>query len=147
MLQRQYKAILQLPGNVRGALWVLIAALCFTAMGTLVKLLGGAFDSFQIAFFRALFGLLAIAPFVLKMGPSKLKTKRPGLHVARSLTGTVGMFCGFYALVHLDYADAVALSYARGLFLIPLAVIFLGEVVRRRRWTATIIGFLGVAAS
>ena len=54
------------------------------------------------------------------------------------------MLCGFYAITHLAYADAVAISYARTLFLIPLAVLLLGETVQIRRWSATAAGFLGV---
>lgn len=136
--------LLALPANVRGALWVLLAATLFAGMGTLVKLLGDRFDSFQLAFFRALFGFLAILPFVARMGFAKLRTKRPGLHFLRGIGGAAAMLCGFYAITHLTFADAVSLSYARALFLIPLAVVFLGETVRARRWTATGIGFLGV---
>ncbi len=136
--------LLDLTPNVRGAFWVLAAALIFTIMGTLVKFLGGHFDSFQLAFFRALFGLLALLPFLARTGISSIKTNRLGLHLSRGLIGSAGMLCGFYALTHLSYADAVSFSYARSLFLIPLAVVFLGEVVRRRRWTATLVGFCGV---
>ncbi len=138
------EGLLALSANVRGALWVLAAAAIFTLMGSLVKFLGHDFDSFQIAFFRALFGLLATLPFVACNRLGQVKTKRLGQHLSRGLTGSLGMLCGFYALTHLSYADAVAFSYARTLFLIPLAVLFLGEAVRRRRWTATIVGFLGV---
>ena len=136
--------LLALPANVRGALWVLLAATLFAGMGTLVKLLGDRFDSFQLAFFRALFGFLAILPFVVRMGVAELRTKRPGLHFVRGIGGASAMLCGVYAITHLTFADAVSLSYARSLFLIPLAVVFLGETVRARRWTATAVGFLGV---
>ena len=53
----------RLAPNVRGALWVLLGCVLFTCMGTLVKLLSASFDSFQLAFFRAAFGLLAVLPF------------------------------------------------------------------------------------
>src|SRR3546814_9995488 len=54
------------------------------------------------------------------------------------------MFCSFYALTHLPLADATAIGFANTLFMIVLAVLFLGETVRWRRWTATIVGFAGV---
>jgi drug/metabolite transporter (DMT)-like permease len=47
-------------------------------------------------------------------------------------------------VTHLPLADATALSFTRPLFMIVLAVLFLGEQVRWRRWSATGIGFLGV---
>jgi drug/metabolite transporter (DMT)-like permease len=136
--------ILMLPGNVRGALWVVLACILFSAMMTLTKFLGDVYDSFQMAFFRALFGLFAILPFVVRLGPAVIRTRRLGLHIVRSILGAAAMFCGFYAITHLPLADAVSISYARPLFLIPLAVLMLGEVVRLRRWSATAIGFIGV---
>jgi drug/metabolite transporter (DMT)-like permease len=116
----------------------------FTVMTTVVKFLGGSFDSFQLAFFRALFGLLAVLPFFFRYGLGLVRTQRLGLHMVRSFCGAIAMLCGFYAITHLPLADAVSISYARALFLIPLAVLCLGEVVRLRRWTATAVGFVGV---
>lgn len=136
--------LLALPDNVRGALWTVVGCLFFTAMTTLVKAMSGDFNTFQLAFFRALFGFFAVLPFMIRIGPSVVRTRRLGMHAARSACGAVAMLCGFYAITHLPLADAVSISYARALFLIPLAVIFLHEVVRVRRWTATGIGFLGV---
>ena len=135
---------LALAPNLRGALGVVGAGVCFSAMALAVKLLGARLDSFQIAFFRASFGLIGILPFALRAGPGAMRTTRPGLHVARGVLGAGVMFCGYYALTHLPLADAVAISYARPLFLIVLAVLFLGERVHLRRWTATAVGFLGV---
>ncbi len=138
------KALWQgLPGNTRGALWVLLAGVFFTVMASQIKILGTRLDSFEIAFFRALFGFIAIWPFVLRSGFSELKTKRPVMHLARGLLGVTAMFCGFYAITHLQLADAVAFTFTKPLFLIVLAVLFLNEKVRVRRWTATVIGFIG----
>ncbi len=136
--------IRSLPGNARGALWIILGCIMFSAMTVVVKFLGGSFDSFQLAFFRALFGLFAVLPFFLRYDMGLVRTERLGMHLARSLCGACAMLCGFYAITHLPLADAVSISYARALFLIPLAVLFLGEVVRLRRWTATAIGFVGV---
>jgi drug/metabolite transporter (DMT)-like permease len=54
------------------------------------------------------------------------------------------MLAGFWAIVHLPLAQAVALSYSTPIFVTIAAVFVLGEVVRARRWTAVIVGFLGV---
>lgn len=135
---------LALPGNVRGAFWILAASILFSIMSAAVKTVGARLDIFQIAFFRCLVGLLVILPFMVRAGPHVFRTRRPVLHVVRSLTGLVAMFCGFYAITHLPLADATAITFAKPLFMIILAVLFLGEVVRWRRWSATIIGFLGV---
>ncbi|MBM3491442.1 MAG: DMT family transporter [Alphaproteobacteria bacterium] len=130
--------------NLLSALWMLASTLLFTAMGGLVKFLGGHYESFQIAFFRSGFGLLTMLPFVLAGGWGVLRTQRLWLHLARGICGATAQMCNFFALTKLHLADAVAISYARTLFLIPLAVLFLGEAVRARRWSATLLGFAGV---
>ena len=136
--------LLALPDNVRGALWIVVGSLCFVAMTTMAKIMGSHFNTFEVAFFRAVFGFFAVVPFMLRIGPGVVRTRRLGLHIVRSFGGAFAMLCGFYAITHLPLADAVSISYARALFLIPLAVLLLGEVVRMRRWTATAIGFIGV---
>jgi drug/metabolite transporter (DMT)-like permease len=137
-------ALQQLPPNLRGALWILSGVVFFSVMAVFIKLLGPQLNSATIAFYRALFGFFVILPFALTMGLGGIKTRRPILHLLRGLMGTSAMVCGIYAVTHLALADAIALSFTRPLFLIVLAVMFLGEVVRIRRWAATAVGFAGV---
>lgn len=140
-LQRRWLA---LPRNTRGAIWVLLSTIGFSAMAVLAKALGERLDSFQIAFFRSAVGLVVLSPLVLRAGRAALTTTVPGLHLARSLTGATALMCGFYAVTHLPLATATAVTFTRPLFLIVVAVLFLGEAVRWRRWSATLAGFLGV---
>lgn len=133
-----------LPGNARGALWMLGAVSAFSAMDALIKWVGQTLDPFQIAFFRCVFGGLFVLPFALRDGPAALRTRRWGGHLFRALIGYTAMTLGFYAVTHLPLADATALSFTRPLFMIVLAVLFLSEQVRWRRWSATGVGFLGV---
>lgn len=135
---------LTMPGNLRGALWIVFASILYTVMSAMVKTVGARLDSFEIGFFRCAFGLLAMLPFLLRAGRGTLRTERPFMHLFRGLLGTTAMFCGFYAVTHLPLADATAIGFASSLFMIVLAVLFLGETVRWRRWTATVVGFLGV---
>lgn len=134
----------RLPRSLRGILWMLASALLFTAMAVAAKLVGPRLDAFQIAFFRAAAGFATVAPFALAAGWAAVRTNRPGLQIARGLTGTTAMLLMFYSVVHLPLAEVTAIGFANPLFLIVLAVLFLGETVRLRRWTATLIGFVGV---
>ncbi len=133
-----------LPPNVRGALWMLLAAVLFSSMEALVKQLSLSFHFFEIAFFRAFFGLLWILPFVVRNGRAALVPRSPGLHVLRGVIGTAAMWCAYYAIAHLSLADATALSFTRSLFLTLLGVLLLQERVGVRQWLATTIGFIGV---
>ncbi|MBL8806337.1 MAG: DMT family transporter [Rhodospirillales bacterium] len=131
-------------GNLEGALWMVASGVVFTAQNAVVKELGTRLDSFEIAFFRCLFGFLAVLPFLARGGTSMFMTGRPALHVARALVGVSTMFCGMYAYTHLPLADATAIGFARPLFTVLLAAALLGEIVGWRRLSATAVGFAGV---
>jgi drug/metabolite transporter (DMT)-like permease len=143
-MRRHLVRLRRLPDNARGALWMLGAVSAFASMDALIKWVGQTLDPLQIAFFRCLFGGLFVLPFALRNGLSAVRTQRWGGHLGRALIGYTAMVLGFYAVTHLPLADATALSFARPLFMIVLAVLFLDEQVRWRRWSATGIGFLGV---
>jgi drug/metabolite transporter (DMT)-like permease len=136
----------RLPDNLRGVLWMVVGSIAFGVMGAGIKFAGNSgMHAFEVAFFRCLFGLIALAPFLFGGGVrAVLATKRPVMHSLRALFGSLTMLCIFYAITHMELAAATALAYARPLFLIVLAVFFLGEAVRWRRWLATVCGFAGV---
>lgn len=130
--------------NLIGAFWMFLAVVLFTATVTFVKLLGKDLDTSQIVFIRSIVGFLFVLPFALKGGRSVFFPKRPWVLLIRMISGNGNLFCSFYAVAHLQLATAVAISFVRPLLLVFLAIWFLGEVIRWRRWTATIVGFLGV---
>lgn len=130
--------------NMRGAMWMLMSSFAFAAGSVCIKSVGTELPTVEVVFFRCLFGLTVIVPFVIRYGFSVFRTQRPDLHVVRVVCAAVGMTAGFYATANLDLATAVSLNYTRPLFMIVLAVMFLGEVVRWRRGLATLIGFCGV---
>ncbi|MBL6935005.1 MAG: DMT family transporter [Alphaproteobacteria bacterium] len=133
-----------LPDNLRGAVWQVLSNLAFTMMAVMVKTVGQSMDSFEIAFFRCLFGLLLTLPFLMRAGRASFVTSRIGAHFSRAALGVAAMFCGFYALTHLPLAEATTISFTKTLFTIPLAVLVFGEAIRWRRWTATLVGLGGV---
>ena len=133
-----------LPANVQGAIWIAFAGLILVTMSSMVKALGASFDSFQILFFRCAVGAVALLPLALRYGFGTYATRRAGLHVVRTLVGISAMACFFYALTHMALAEATAILFSRPLFTTILAVVVLGEVVRWRRATATVVGFIGI---
>lgn len=120
------------------------SSVLFSLMAVAIRLASSELHPFQIAFFRNAFGLLFALPILWLHGFSILRTERLGLYVTRCSIGIVSMLCGFWALVNLPLAQAVALSYSTPLFVTIFAVLILHEVVRARRWTAVALGFVGV---
>lgn len=134
----------RLPGPVRVAVWMTLAGAAFAAMGGLIKFAARDLHPFEVAFFRCFFGLVWMAPWLLRRGPAALRTRRLPLYFARATIGLIGMLAGFYALRFIALADATALSFTAPLFATVGAALILRETVRRRRWTATVLGFVGV---
>ena len=89
--------------------------------------------------------LILLMPFIYKLGGLNfLKTKKPFLHFFRGLAGLIGNVMFFLAFQRLPVADVTVISQAVPIFSCILAIIFLGETIGWRRWTAITIGFLGV---
>ena len=129
---------------MRGALYMTVAALIFSIMNYLVRLAAEELEPMQIAFFRNLFALAFMLPWLTRVGFAGLATRRLKTHFTRACLGLGAMVCWFYAVALLPLAEAVSLNFTVPLFATAGAAIFLGETVRARRWTATGVGFLGV---
>ena len=140
-LQRYWHS---LPGNFRGCFWMLLAAFSFIVVQSFTKALGGRIPSAEIAFFRAAIGSAAVLPFVMSRGLCAFKTPNLPFHLGRGLFGAAAIFLMVYAVVHMPIAEATVIGFTRMMFLIVLAVLFLGERAHWRRWLATLAGFGGV---
>ena len=139
------QGFLKLSGNARGCVWMALCGLGFSVMAAFVKLAGQAgINTFEITFFRCLFGFVMLLPFVMKAGPSALHTQHIKAHFLRSILGIVAMACAYLGIAKLELATYTALSFTKPLFAILLAVFLLKEDVRWRRWAATVVGFVGV---
>jgi len=130
--------------TIRGASFLLIGISIGVFNWSIVKLLGQQMPSIEIAWFRSLFGLIVIIPFIMRTGFSALRTKRPGLHIFRGINSSIILAMAYYALTHLPIAQVTSVSFSRPLFLLVLAVLILHEKVHIHRAVATVIGFVGV---
>jgi drug/metabolite transporter (DMT)-like permease len=128
---------------LRAAGLMLISTLLFGLMAVTIRYASRTLPTFEIAFFRNAFGLLALLPLLWHSGAS-LRTRQLPRYVLRSAIGMGSMLCGFWAIGHLPLSQAISLSYSTPLFVTIAAVLCLGEIVRKRRWAAVIVGFIGV---
>ncbi|MDJ0608898.1 MAG: DMT family transporter [Kiloniellales bacterium] len=111
----------------------------------MVKWLGEAYPVSQILFFRFLFALPPILYFLRRAGGvAALRTRRPLDHALRSGFGVCGIGLFFFAITEIPLAEATAIFYAAPIFVTALSVPILGEAVGPRRWTAVLVGFVGV---
>ncbi len=119
------------------------AAASFAILTALIRHVSAELHSFQIVFFRNVFGFAFVLAWLAGTGFGSLRTRRPGLHVVRALVSLVAMMSWFTAVVTIPVAEATALSFSAPLFATLGAALFLGERVGVRRWSATLVGFAG----
>jgi drug/metabolite transporter (DMT)-like permease len=132
-----------MSGATRGILLMLAATLLAAFMNIVARHVSETVHPYMVVFFRVLFGLLFIGPFVLRSGFSVFRTRRIGMHLFRASLNVVNMMCFFSAVAITPLAELVALNFTAPVFATLLAVLILREVVGLRRWTAILIGFAG----
>ena len=109
-----------------------------------IKLLSQDLNPFMIAFYRCLFGVIIMLPFMIYNYPEAWKTHNIKLQFVRSAINVYSMISWFTAIGTLQLEKAAAIGFTTPLFTTILAIIFLGEVIRIQRITALIVGFIGI---
>lgn len=133
-----------MSGNLRGIAWMALSTVAFVAMHAAVRHVSKELHPLEIAFFRQFFGIVALAPIFIRYGLAPLRTKRLPLHTARAAVNVIAMFAFYYGLSTTPLAQVSALAFSSPIFATILAILFLGEKVRLRRWMAIMVGFAGV---
>lgn len=138
------RAFAELPGHVRGAVWMLLAALFFGLQGPIVRMAIVNLDPLMVAFVRSLFVLLLMLPWILRNRATAMRTQRLSLQFVRAMMSMAGFILLVVAQAKLTLAEVSAMTFAAPLFATIGAALFLHEIVKARRWTATFIGLAGV---
>lgn len=128
-----------------GALVMLLSMLMFSLNDVMGKWLVGTYSVSQLMTIRSLAALVILAPFIVKRGWRVfLVVERPGLHALRSLLFAIEASAFYFAVAYMPLADAMTYWLAAPIYVAAASPFVLGEKVGWRRWTAILIGFLGV---
>lgn len=133
-------------GNVMLGIWMkILSVVCFVIMYSFLKSAKGV-PAGELSFFRSFFGIVPIILWVmsLKQLRTVLYTKNLTGHVFRGMFGTFSMLFSFFALTLLPLPETIAIGYGEPLILVVLCAIFLHEKVYFYRWSAVIVGLVGV---
>lgn len=123
---------------------MLLGTFSFAVMIVLVRKASQTFTAFEITFWRALFGLIFMAPWIMRVRLAGLRSNRPGLQLWRNTLHVVGIVMWYYAIARINLTEGMALQFTVPLFTIALAMLILKERVDAQRWIATFVGFAGV---
>jgi drug/metabolite transporter (DMT)-like permease len=120
----------------------------FVLFDTLNKKLTGSYHVSQIIFVNSISALLPIILFTqLRNGWIKLKKVNLKIHFFRSGLMFLAMLAFITSLAHLPLVVMYSVAFTAPLMLTIGANLFLGERVGWRRYTAIIVGFIGVIIS
>ncbi len=125
-----------------GVLYILLAAFFYSLMSLFVRL-SGDLPTFQKSFFRNL--IAALAAFVLLVKSKSFAIKKGSLPalLARSIAGTVGIVCNFYAIDHMNISDASILNKLAPFFSIVFSILILKEKASWKEWLLVLVAFIG----
>ncbi|MEJ6394031.1 DMT family transporter [Gymnodinialimonas sp. 2305UL16-5] len=126
-----------------GLFWMLMTGICFVAVTATVKMVGDDVPAVQAGFLRYVLAL----GFLIPMWPAVRRTvlTRPlvGLIAARGIAHALAVSLWFFAMTRIPIADVTALNYLNPIYVILLAVLFLGERLGPWRIAAIVVAFAG----
>lgn len=131
--------------NLRGSLFMVLAMACFSIEDAFIKAAAETVPLGQIIFLFGLFGTSLFILLTLRRGeiifhPAILSR----LTFIRSLCEIVGRLFFSISLVLIPLSSLSAILQATPLIVVMGAAIFFGEKVGWRRWSAILIGLIGV---
>ncbi len=126
------------------ALWMILSCALLAGLATVGRyVVTAGVPPFQVVFLRVIFAFITLLPLTALHGNAFFRTNHWQLYGLRAVTGTVAMLCWFSALALITVGDVTAISFLAPLFTTIGAALFLGEIVRVRRWAATFVGLVG----
>lgn len=135
--------------TLTAVLFLLCALTLFDGMGLIIKHLSPRYSAAELSAWRNTFGLI---PSLVVLYASRdwhakgriWKLRQWRMALSRGLILTVAQFSFYLSLGLLTFATASTITYANSLFAVALAVPLLGEKVGWIRWSAVLVGFVGV---
>lgn len=126
-----------------GILCIILSAFCFACMNLFVKKAGNL-PSFEKSFFRNIIAFFFALGVVVK-SKEKVNIPKDALPALfmRSIGGTVGILCNFYAIDHLVIADASMLNKLSPFFVLIFSYLILKEKVKLYQGICIIVAFIG----
>jgi len=130
---------------VAGILFLLLGTTLFPLQDVIIKGFSDLYAVHQIVFLRGLFAIpvvAAIAHFDGGIWPLRLGSVR--LQLFRSATAFLSYMVYYMALATIGLAETAAITFSTPIFVTFFATFFLGERIGLMRWSAIIVGLIGV---
>lgn len=130
--------------SLAGIALMLLAVWMFSFGDALGKYIVATYSVGQLLLLRAASSLILLSPAIWRQRAALQTIQRPGLQVIRVVLSTLEVAAFFAASIYLPLADVITYYLAAPIFVTAASAIFLGEHVGWRRWSAIVVGFIGV---
>ena len=128
---------------------MLLAILCIDLYMVIIKFLGDEYSIIQLTLFRNITAIIPLLLLILFTNEFSTIFKNLGnkFLILSCLRGicflSMNVFI-FISVVNLQFATAMTLTFSSPFFIVILSIIMLNERIGIYRWSAVIIGFVGV---
>lgn len=128
-----------------GIVLMLLAVLVFSVMDASVKWLGAHYSPMQVAFFRGICSLPLICIWFLAQGQWRdLRTRNFHRHALRGVVSIVFLAAAVIGLREMQIVTVYSVFFLAPMVIAILSIFLLDEQVGWHRWSAIVLGFVGV---
>ena len=134
-----------LDNNIKAIFLIILGMFVFAIQDSLIKLISDSINIYIIYITRSFIGIMAIL-FYCKINNIKLvfKTYYPFITILRVTGFFLGFSLYYFSLSKISLPQAVTLFFVSPFFVTISSKFIIGEKIGIYRWSAIIVGFLGV---
>lgn len=136
-------AFAELSDAVQCGLLIVVSGILMSGQLVIVRSIGDDISVFEIIFFRAIVGLIAVSGVIAGNPEVHLRPNRPGLAILCGSLAFLASVFFYLAAQELPIADITAIHFLRPVFAAILAALVLGEAWRGSRISAIVAGLIG----
>ena len=131
--------------NPKGILYILLAMMVFSVQDGIMKHIYNFVSLYEVYLIRTIISFVLILIFlILTKKPIVFKSKYPVLTFFRVILFFFGFSSFYISLTVLPLGTATALFFVTPFLITIFAHFFLKEEIGMRRWSAVVVGFIGV---
>ena len=131
--------------NPKGILYILLAMMVFSVQDGIMKHIYNFVSLYEVYLIRTIISFVLIIIFlILTKKPIVFKSKYPFLTFLRVILFFFGFSSFYISLTVLPLGTATALFFVTPFLITIFAHFFLKEEIGIRRWSAVVVGFIGV---
>ena len=131
--------------NPKGIVFILIAMMVFSVQDGIMKHIYNFVSLYEIYLIRTVISFVLILMFlIITKQPIVFRTQYPFLTITRVILFFFGFSSFYVSLTVLPLGTATALFFVTPFLITIFAHFFLKEEIGIRRWSAIVVGFIGV---